>query len=129
MVARIAVSPTATRPSDKWPELILVRTSIRASWLKQIEIYLSIAHRKLLTPSDLARIRSLKRGLTPSKAATNEQRRRSDAHSSISLPSFLQGKLNQTKSTKYVTVMADLGGLSLTSEMAKISPQLVPYTP
>ncbi len=36
----------------KWPELILVHLPIHASWLNQVEIYLSIVQRKVLTPND-----------------------------------------------------------------------------
>ena len=36
----------------KWPELILVHLPVHASWLNQVEIYLSIVQRKVLTPND-----------------------------------------------------------------------------
>ena len=36
----------------KWPEVILVHLPVHASWLNQVEIYLSIVQRKVLTPND-----------------------------------------------------------------------------
>jgi transposase len=36
---------------SQWPNAILVHTPIHASWLNQIEIYLSIVQRKVLTPN------------------------------------------------------------------------------
>ena len=43
----------ADRFRSKWPNAILVHTPIHASWLNQIEIYLSIVQRKVLTPKRL----------------------------------------------------------------------------
>jgi hypothetical protein len=42
----------AQRLRDKWPNAILIHTSIHASWLNQVEIYFSIVQRKVLTPND-----------------------------------------------------------------------------
>ena len=36
----------------RWPELVLVHLPIHASWLNQVEIYLSIVQRKVLQPND-----------------------------------------------------------------------------
>jgi len=36
----------------RYPELVLVHLPIHASWLNQVEIYLSILQRKVLTPND-----------------------------------------------------------------------------
>jgi hypothetical protein len=36
----------------RYPELVLVHLPIHASWLNQVEIYLSIVQRKVLTPND-----------------------------------------------------------------------------
>jgi hypothetical protein len=44
----------ATRLAKAWPNLVLVRLAVHASWLKQIEIYRSIFQRKVLTPNDFA---------------------------------------------------------------------------
>lgn len=44
-----------TRLAAKWPkrpQLILMHLPIHASWLNQVEIYLSIVQRKVLTPND-----------------------------------------------------------------------------
>lgn len=35
-----------------WPNLIVVHTPVHASWLNQVEIYLSVVQRKVLTPND-----------------------------------------------------------------------------
>jgi len=53
----------AARLRAKWPNIVLVHTPIHASWLNQIEVYLSIVQRKLLTPSDFADLEALKHGL------------------------------------------------------------------
>jgi hypothetical protein len=42
------------RLQDQWPNLILVHTPTHASWVNQIEIYFSIAQRKVLTPNDFS---------------------------------------------------------------------------
>lgn len=46
---------SVARLAAKWPkgpELVLVHLPIHASWLNQVEIYLSIVQRKVLTPND-----------------------------------------------------------------------------
>ena len=40
------------RLQEKWPPIQLVHLPVHASWLNQIEIYLSIVQRKVLTPND-----------------------------------------------------------------------------
>ena len=42
------------RMQEAWPRAVLIHTPIHASWLNQVEIYLSIAKRKALTPRDFA---------------------------------------------------------------------------
>ena len=42
----------ADRFRSKWSNAILVHTPIHASWLNQVEIYLSIVQRKVLSPND-----------------------------------------------------------------------------
>ena len=42
----------ADRLRAAWPRALLVHTPIHASWLNQVEIYLSIVKRKALTPRD-----------------------------------------------------------------------------
>jgi hypothetical protein len=42
------------RLQTEWPNLILVHTPTHASWVNQIEIYFSIAQRKVLTPNDFS---------------------------------------------------------------------------
>jgi DDE superfamily endonuclease len=39
------------RLQSRWPSLIPVHTPIHASWLNQVEIYLSVVQRKVLTPN------------------------------------------------------------------------------
>jgi len=40
------------RLQARWPSIVPVHTPIHASWLNQVEIYLSIVQRKVLTPND-----------------------------------------------------------------------------
>jgi len=42
------------RLEGDWPTLRLVHLPVHASWLNQVEIYLSICQRKVLTPNDFA---------------------------------------------------------------------------
>jgi hypothetical protein len=42
------------RLEGAWPSLRLVHLPVHASWLNQVEIYLSICQRKVLTPNDFA---------------------------------------------------------------------------
>lgn len=44
--------PSARRLAKRWPNLVLVRLPIHASWLNQVKIYFSILQRKVLTPND-----------------------------------------------------------------------------
>jgi hypothetical protein len=43
------------RLEGDWPTLRLVHLPVHASWLNQVEIYLSICQRKVLTPKRLRR--------------------------------------------------------------------------
>lgn len=43
-----------------WPNLVVVHTPIHASWLNQVEIYLSIVQRKVLTPNDFEDLTALR---------------------------------------------------------------------
>jgi hypothetical protein len=49
----------ADRCRSKWPNAILTHTPVHASWLNQIEIYLSIVQRKVLTPNDFSDLAEL----------------------------------------------------------------------
>ena len=40
------------RLQTRWPNLVLVHLPLHASWLNQVEIYLCIVQRKVLTPDD-----------------------------------------------------------------------------
>jgi DDE superfamily endonuclease len=51
------------RLQGAWPNLILVHTPIHASWVNQAEIYLSVAHRKVLIPNDFADLDTLEQTL------------------------------------------------------------------
>lgn len=48
--------PSIQRLRMAWPKAVLVHTPVHASWLNQVEIYLSIVERKALTPKDFADI-------------------------------------------------------------------------
>lgn len=49
---------SAMRMREAWPRARLVHTPIHASWLNQVEIYLSIVKRKALTPRDFADLKA-----------------------------------------------------------------------
>jgi hypothetical protein len=51
------------RLRGKWPNLILIHTPFRASWLNQVEIYFSIVQRKVLTPNDFSSLQELEQRL------------------------------------------------------------------
>ncbi len=53
----------ANRLHGRWPNLILIHTPVRASWLNQIEIYFSIVQRKVLTPNDFSSLQELEERL------------------------------------------------------------------
>ena len=40
------------RLQKRWPNIVVVHLPVHASWLNQVEIYLSIVQRKVLTPND-----------------------------------------------------------------------------
>ena len=48
------------RLRKRWPTIIPVHTPIHASWLNQVEIYLSVVQRKALTPNDLSSLTKVK---------------------------------------------------------------------
>jgi len=49
--------PSIQRLRTAWPRAVLVHTPVHASWLNQVEIYLSIVEWKALTPKDFCRHR------------------------------------------------------------------------
>ncbi|MFN8179670.1 MAG: transposase [bacterium] len=49
----------AERLKKRWPSIIAVHTPVHASWLNQVEIYLSIVQRKALTPNDFRSLKDL----------------------------------------------------------------------
>jgi hypothetical protein len=51
------------RLQARWPAVIPVHTPIHASWLNQVEIYLSIVQRKVLTPNDFDSLAKLEAAL------------------------------------------------------------------
>jgi hypothetical protein len=51
------------RLRDRWPNVILIHTPVRASWLNQVEIYFSIVQRKVLTPNDFSSLQELEQRL------------------------------------------------------------------
>jgi len=56
------------------PNLRLVHLPVHASWLNQVEIYLSICQRKVLTPNDFADLGEVEYRLSASSAATSRPR-------------------------------------------------------
>lgn len=50
---------TITRLRKRWPRITVVHLPVHASWLNQIEIYLSIVQRKVLTPNDVGSLPQL----------------------------------------------------------------------
>ena len=51
------------RMAKAWPTAQLVHTPVHASWLNQVEIYLSIVQRKCLTPNDFASLAAVQEHL------------------------------------------------------------------
>jgi hypothetical protein len=52
--------PAIDRLKAKWPNIVLVRTPVHASWLNQIETYFSIVQRKVVTPNDVQSLNAVK---------------------------------------------------------------------
>lgn len=50
----------ADRLRKSWPHLIAVHTPVHARWLNQVEIYLSVVQRKVLTPNDFASLAAVR---------------------------------------------------------------------
>ncbi|MCL4424859.1 MAG: IS630 family transposase [Firmicutes bacterium] len=55
--------PAAQRLCKRYPNLVLVHLPVHASWLNQVEIYFSIVHRQILTPTDFPSVAALERQL------------------------------------------------------------------
>lgn len=51
------------RLSEDWPRAYLVHTPVHSSWLNQVEIYLSICQRKVLTPNDFVDLAAVEQRL------------------------------------------------------------------
>jgi len=51
------------RLAEDWPRAQLVHTRVHSSWLNQVEIYLSICQRKVLTPNDFADLAAVEQRL------------------------------------------------------------------
>ncbi|MET7516820.1 hypothetical protein ABZS88_25665 [Streptomyces sp. NPDC005480] len=49
---RSASKKAADRLAAAFPNAVLVHTPVHASWLNQVEIYFSVAQRKVVTPND-----------------------------------------------------------------------------
>ena len=60
------------RLERRWPNLIVVHLPLHASWLNQIEIFFSIAQRKLLEPNDFESLAQLARTLNEFERHWNE---------------------------------------------------------
>ena len=59
------------RMRQRWPWARLVHLPIHASWVNQVEIYLSIVKRKVLTPSDFADLDESNSGCPASSDTTS----------------------------------------------------------
>jgi len=60
------------RLERRWPNLVLVHLPVHASWLNQIEIYLSIVQRKVLEPNDFDNVADVARTLNAFERHWNE---------------------------------------------------------
>jgi hypothetical protein len=65
----------ANRLRHGWPNLILIHTPVRASWLNQVEIYFSIVQRKVLTPNDFSSLQELEEPCLPFSPITSNRHR------------------------------------------------------
>jgi hypothetical protein len=61
----------AARLRAQWPTLTLVSTPSHASWLNQGELYVSVVHRKVVTPNDFTSLRELEDRLLAFQARTS----------------------------------------------------------
>lgn len=61
----------AVRLSQAFPNAAMIHTPVHASWPNQIEIYISVVQRKLLTPDNLAGLEQLAEQLTAFQARYN----------------------------------------------------------
>jgi hypothetical protein len=62
------------RLQGDWPTLRLVHLPVHASWLNQVEIYLSICQRKALPPTTSPTLPRSSTACSPSSAATSRPR-------------------------------------------------------
>jgi hypothetical protein len=60
------------RLQSQWPTLRLVHTPVHASWVNQIEIYFSIAQRKVLTPNDFTDLDQVRQRLVDFERLYNQ---------------------------------------------------------
>jgi len=74
--------PSVDRLQSRWPTLRLIHLPIHASWLNQVEIYLSVAQRKLAHPTTSMISTSSRPDCWHSRTITN----RSPHHSSGNSP-------------------------------------------
>lgn len=61
------------RIQEQYPKVTLVHLPIHASWLNQVELYLSILKRKALHPADFADLKALQRRVMLFQCRYNEQ--------------------------------------------------------
>jgi hypothetical protein len=64
----------AKRLRDQWPNAVLLQTPVHASWLNQVEIFFSIAQRRVLTPNDFSSLADLKQRLLAANSHTGLSR-------------------------------------------------------
>ena len=58
-----------------YPNALLVHTPVHASWLNQVEIYVSLIQRKVLTPNDFADLQQVELRLRLYEELTNREPR------------------------------------------------------
>jgi hypothetical protein len=60
------------RLAEKYPNTVMVHTPVHASWLNQVEIYFSIAQRKVLSPNDFQDLDAVIKRLVDFEARYNQ---------------------------------------------------------
>ena len=100
------------RLQAEWPRRVLVRTPVHASWLNQIEIYLSFVQRQVLTPNDFPNLTAVRIASFGFTSTTSKWPLRSSGRSPVAIwlscwRSSLarRAALPHERHEEYVTVM------------------------
>jgi hypothetical protein len=106
----------ADRLHAKWANIVLVHTPVHASWLDQLEIYLSIVQWKLLTPGSFNSLADLRRKLMAFQESYQRSAKpfkwtftRRDLHALLAKLKRRRYRRHEVAASQYVTVIANQG--------------------